>query len=685
MTYRSRLVPLCFPGLVVALIMALTPSAARAADVPTRAIADPSIDHSVMDQTADPCGNFFRYACGGWIDANPIPADESRWGLDSVLALQNRDKLRAILEKAEAQPTPETQKIGDFYASCMDEAGIEKLGLAPLKPILDRIDAMTSKDQLPSVLGELHRDGVDALFDFGAGQDAKDAESEIAIAYQGGIGLPDRDYYLKTDAASVKLRNDYQAHIARIFVLSGEDAAVADEHAKTVLKFETALAKGAMDRVARRDPQQTYHKLDRAELSALTPGFDWAAYFSAVGAPPVQVVDVSEKKFFPSAAHLIAETDLADLKTYLKWHAINGAAAWLPKAMVDENFAFFGTRLTGATENKPRWKRCVDIVDEALGEDLGRAYVADAYPPEAKTGTEAMVQAITDTFEADLKGLDWMSPETKAKALVKLAQMRKKLGYPDHWRDYSAMTVTRGDMLGNASRAAGFELQRELNKIGKPVDRSEWEMSPPTVNAYYDPQMNDINLPAGILQPPFFSPKYDDAVNFGATAGGTVGHEMTHGFDDEGRQYDGHGNLTDWWTKADAVKFNQRAQCVVDQYSGYVAVDDIHINGKLTLGENVADLGGVRLGYVALMNILAKKPVGPIGGFTPAQRYFIAYAQSWCGATRPEAIRLRTATDPHSPPQFRVNGVVSDMPEFRAAFACKADAPMVAKKVCRVW
>jgi endothelin-converting enzyme/putative endopeptidase len=679
------LVPLCFPGLVVALIMALTPSAARAADVPTRAIADPSIDHSVMDQTADPCGNFFRYACGGWIDANPIPADESRWGLDSVLALQNRDKLRAILEKAEAQPTPETQKIGDFYASCMDEAGIEKLGLAPLKPILDRIDAMTSKDQLPSVLGELHRDGVDALFDFGAGQDAKDAESEIAIAYQGGIGLPDRDYYLKTDAASVKLRNDYQAHIARIFVLSGEDAAVADEHAKTVLKFETALAKGAMDRVARRDPQQTYHKLDRAELSALTPGFDWAAYFSAVGAPPVQVVDVSEKKFFPSAAHLIAETDLADLKTYLKWHAINGAAAWLPKAMVDENFAFFGTRLTGATENKPRWKRCVDIVDEALGEDLGRAYVADAYPPEAKTGTEAMVQAITDTFEADLKGLDWMSPETKAKALVKLAQMRKKLGYPDHWRDYSAMTVTRGDMLGNASRAAGFELQRELNKIGKPVDRSEWEMSPPTVNAYYDPQMNDINLPAGILQPPFFSPKYDDAVNFGATAGGTVGHEMTHGFDDEGRQYDGHGNLTDWWTKADAVKFNQRAQCVVDQYSGYVAVDDIHINGKLTLGENVADLGGVRLGYVALMNILAKKPVGPIGGFTPAQRYFIAYAQSWCGATRPEAIRLRTATDPHSPPQFRVNGVVSDMPEFRAAFACKADAPMVAKKVCRVW
>ena len=567
----------------------------------------------------------------------------------------------------------------------MDEAGIEALGLAPLKPALARIAAITSKDQLATAIGQLHREGAEALFGFAAGQDAKDAESEIAIAYQGGMGLPDRDYYLKTDPASVKLRDDYRAHIARMLVLAGETQAAAEDQARTVLKIETALAKGALDKVARRDPQQTYHKLTRQALDALTPGFDWTAYLASVGAPPVQVVDVSEKGFFPNAAKVIAGTDLADLKTYLKWHAINSDAAWLPKALVDENFAFYGTRLTGATENKPRWKRCVDIVDESLGEDLGRAYVADAYPPDAKAGTEAMVAAISAAFEDDLKSLDWMSAETKQKALVKLGQMRKKLGYPDHWRDYSAMTITRGDMLGNAERAAGFELQRELNKIGKPVDRGEWDMSPPTVNAYYDPQMNDINLPAGVLQPPFFSPKYDDAVNFGATAGGTVGHEMTHGFDDEGRQYDGHGNLTDWWTKADAVKFNKRAQCVVDQYSGYVAVDDIHINGKLTLGENVADLGGVRLGYVALMKILATKPIGPIGGFTPAQRYFIAYAQSWCGATRPEAIRLRTATDPHSPPKYRVNGVVSDMPEFREAFSCKADAPMVRAKVCRVW
>ncbi|MDB5397044.1 MAG: Endothelin-converting enzyme 1 [Rhodospirillales bacterium] len=680
-----QLRPLSSHLILLALILGLAPVCARAGDAPASVTDDASIDHSVMDQNADPCGNFFRYACGGWIDANPIPADESGWGLDHVLALHNREKLRAILDKAVARPTPDTQKIGDFYASCMDESAIEKVGLSPLKPMLERIDALTVKDQLPPLLAQLHRAGVEALFRFGAGQDAKDAESQIAIADQGGMGLPDRDYYLKTDPSSVKLRDDYRAHIVRMLVLAGENQTDADKHANTVLSVETALAKGALDRVARRDPQQTYHRLERAELDTLTPGFDWAGYFADVGAPQVKLVDITEKKFFQNAAHVIAAADLGDLKTYLKWHLISGAATWLPKALVDENFAFYGTRLTGTTENKPRWKRCVDIVDEALGEDLGRAYVADAYPPEAKAGTEAMVTAISTAFEDDLKTLDWMSPETKAKALVKLGQMRKKLGYPDHWRDYGEMTVTRGDMLGNASHAAGFELQRELNKIGKPIDRGEWGMSPPTVNAYYDPQMNDINLPAGILQPPFFSPKYDDAVNFGATAGGTVGHEMTHGFDDEGRQYDGRGNLTDWWTKADAVKFSRRAQCVVDQYSAYTAVDNIHINGRLTLGENVADLGGVRLGYVALMNILAKKPVGLIGGFTPAQRYFIAYAQSWCGATRPESIRLRTATDPHSPPEFRVNGVVSDLPEFRAAFSCKANAAMVRAKVCRVW
>jgi endothelin-converting enzyme/putative endopeptidase len=664
----------------VAALLAIAPIGARADDA-----ADPGIDHSYLDQKTDPCGNFFRFACGGWIDAHPIPADESNWGLDQEVALRNREMLRAILEKAAASPTPNTRKIGDFYTSCMDEAAAERLGLDPLKPVLTKIAALSDKGQLPPLLAELHRDGADALFSFGAGQDAKDAESEIAIADEGGMGLPDRDYYLKTDADSVKLRNDYAAHIARMFVLAGDTEATAAAEAKTVLAIETRLAKGALDRVSRRDPQQTYHKLERAELDRLTPGFDWTAYLAAVGAPPVKQLDVTETKFLHTTAEVIARTTLEDLKTYLKWQAISEAAPWLSKAFVDESFAFNGKRLTGATENKARWKRCVQLVDDSLGEDLGKAYVAEAFPPEAKAQTQDMVDAIADAYEEDLKAVDWMSPETKAKALVKLGQMRKKVGYPDHWRDYSAMTVTRDNLVGNVAQASAFELQRELNKIGKPVDRGEWDMSPPTVNAYYDPQMNDINLPAGILQPPFFSPKFDDAVNFGATGGSTVGHEMTHGFDDEGRQYDGHGNLVDWWTKADAAKFKSRAQCLVDQFSGYVAVDNIHINGKLTLGENTADLGGVRLGYAALIKRLAQKPEPDIGGFTAAQRYFIGYAQSWCSQTRPEALRLRAQTDPHSPPLYRVNGIVSDTPEFRAAFSCKPDAPMVRAKACRVW
>jgi putative endopeptidase len=666
---------------VVLVCLGVTAAPARAAD----ATDDPAIDHSFLDQKTDPCNDFFRYACGGWIDANPIPADESGWGVDSKLQLENREKLRVILEKAAAKPTPETQKIGDLYASCMDEGAAEKLGIAPLQPILAKIDALTDKAKLATLVGELHRDGTEVLFGFGAGQDAKDAESEIAIADQGGMGLPDRDYYLKTDADSVKLRADYQAHVAKMLVLAGESETAAAEHAKTILAFETGLAKGALDRVARRDPQQTYHMVKRAELDALTPGFDWTAYFQAVGAPPVPAIDLMEKDFFGAESKLLAATSLDDLKTYLKWHAIDDAAPWLSQPFVDENFAFNGKRLTGATELKPRWKRCVSLVDGSIGEDLGRAYVTDAYPPEAKARTEALVAAITQAYEEDLKSVDWMTPETRAKALVKLGLMAKKLGYPVKWRDYSTLTVSRTDLLGNTSRASAFELQRELGKIGKPVDRGEWDMTPPTVNAYYDPQMNDINLPAGILQPPFFSAKYDDAYNYGATGGSTVGHEMSHAFDDEGRQYDGHGNLSDWWSKEDAEHFKKRAQCLVDEFSGFVAVDKIHINGKLTLGENAADLGGVRLGYVALMKTLADKAMDRIGGFSPAQRYFIGYAQSWCSVTRPESIRLRTATDPHSPPKFRVNGIVADIPEFRQAFSCKADAPMVRAKACRIW
>lgn len=675
----------CIRALALASALLLCPVLSHAAEPASSTVDAGGLDHATLDTKVDPCANFFRFACGGWIDANPIPADESRWGADVQLTDRTRAMLRAILEKAAAEPTPETQKIGDFYASCMDEARIESLGAGPLKPRLDQIAALSDKSGLPALVADLHRQGVNVLFDFGAGQDAKNAEAEIAIADQGGMGLPDRDYYLKTDKESVKLREDYVRHVALMLKLAGESEDAAQKDAATVLKLETALAKGALDRVSRRDPQKTYHLLARAELDALTPRFGWGGYFSGIGAPPVDTVDVTEKKFFQAFDKVIDDAGLDDIRTYLRWHLVDDSAPWLSKPFVDENFAFYGTRLTGAKQLKPRWKRCVAAVDGALGEDLGRAYVAEAFPPEAKARTEAMVQAIADAFRDDLESADWMSPATREKALQKLSEMRRKIGYPDHWRDYSRLGVTRGDMLGNASRAAAFELQRELGKIGKPVDHGEWEISPPTVNAYYDPQMNDINLPAGILQPPFFSASFDDAVNFGATAGGTVGHEMTHGFDDEGRQYDGKGNLVDWWTQDDVKRFDHRAQCVVDQYSSYVAVDKAHINGKLTLGENVADLGGVRLGYVALMKILAGKPAQTIGGFTPAQRYFVAYAQSWCSATRPEALRMQNATDPHSPPEFRVNGVVSDMPEFREAFACKPDAPMVREKACRVW
>ena len=647
--------------------------------------ADPGIDHSMFDQTVEPCTDFFHFACGGWIASHPIPPDESSWRVDQVLEERNRELLRGILEKAAADPRPDTKKIGDFWAACMNEEAIEAKGLAPLQSELDRIAVLASRNDLPELIAHLHRIGVDALFGFGAGQDARNAESEIAIADEGGLGLPDRDYYFKKDAEGRSLRADYVQHVARMFRLLGEDEPKAATDAATVLKLETALAKGALDRVSRRDPQKTYHPMSRAELERLTPGFAWAHYLDAVGAPPVGSIDVSEPAFLAGEDRALAKFPLAAVRTYLRWQLVDSAALWLPKAVVDENFAFYGKRLTGAKEIKLRWKRCVDAADEDLGEDLGRAYVAIVFPPDAKARTEAMVTRIAEAFNADLKSVDWMGAETKAKALTKLGLMRKKIGYPDHWRDYSSLAIDRGDALGNAFRAAEFELRRELGKIGKPVDRGEWEITPPTVNAYYDPQMNDINLAAGILQPPFFSPAFDDAVNFGATGGGTVGHEMTHGFDDEGRQYDGHGNLTDWWTKADVDRFAERAQCVVDQYSSYVAVDDLHLNGKLTLGENVADLGGVRLGYAALMKSVEGKDQGKIGGFTPAQRYFIAYAQSWCGSSRPESTRLRTMTDPHSPPEFRVNGVISDMPEFRAAFACRPDSPMVRAKACRVW
>lgn len=669
---------------LLAFFAALACSGPAPAASPEPAGSD-GVTPSWLDPTAAPCSNFFRFACGGWIDANPIPADETRWGVDMRLADQNRTRLRDLLEEAAARPTAETRKIGDFYASCMDETRVESLGATPLAPLLARIDGLTEKGQLAALVADLHRRGVGVFFGFGASPDMKNADIAIAVVDEGGRGLPDRETYLSDDPENRALRRDYRAHVARMLALAGASSEAADRDADSVLAIETRLAKAALDPTARRDPQKLYHPFTRSELDRLAPDFGWTSYFGGVKAEGFDRLNVTEPDFVRATQAIVADTPLPSLQAYLRWHLVSHDSNWLSKPFVEEDFAFYGKRLTGADALKPRWKRCVEAVDEAMGEDLGRAYVARYFPPEAKARTLAMVSAIAASFADTLGSLDWMGPETRRKALEKLAAIRKKIGYPDHWRDYGALVVERDDLVGNIARATSFELGRQVAKIGKPVDRSEWLMTPPTVNAYYDPQTNEIDLPAGILQPPFFSERFDDAVNFGATGAGTIGHELTHAFDDEGRQYDAKGNLADWWSPADATRFKSRAQCLVDQYGGYVAVGKTHVNGALTLGENVADLGGVRLGYAALMKVLAGKAMAPIGGFTPAQRYFLAYAQSWCGASRPEALKLGVATDPHSPVEFRVNGVVSNLPEFRAAFACPAAAPMVRAKSCKVW
>ncbi len=647
----------------------------------------PSFDLNALDRTADPCADFYQFACGNWVRQNPIPPDQPAWGRFAELAERNRDVLHAILEKA-AAPNPgrdaTEQKIGDYYYSCMDEAAINQKGLAPLKPYLDAIDAIRSTDQLPQALADLHRRGVNAFFRFGSDQDFKDASQEIAETDQGGLGLPERDYYLKTDSKSEQIRKDYVAHVEKMLELLGEPAPQAAADAATVLKLETALAKASLSVVDRRDPQKVYHKMSTTQLQSLEPAFTWSQYLVAVQAPPITSLNVAVPQFLQGMNAVLNTTSLPDIKTYLRWQLVHAAAPVLPTVFEDENFNFYGRELTGQKEQRARWKRCVRYTDSDLGEALGQPYVKETFPPDAKARTLKMVQALEIALGEDIQQLSWMSETTKKQALAKLHQIANKIGYPDHWRDYSKLDIVRGDALGNSLRANVFEFNRQLNKIGKPVDRQEWQMSPPTVNAYYDPQMNDINFPAGILQPPFFSNRIDDAVNFGAI-GAVIGHELTHGFDDQGRQFDGKGNLRDWWTAQDAKKFEQRARCIVDEYSRFTAVDDMHVNGRLTLGENTADNGGLRISHMALENTLAGKEIPPIDGFTPDQRFFIGWGQIWCENMSNEMLRLQVTTDPHSPPRDRVNGVVKNMPEFEKAFQCKPQSAMVSKDACRVW
>jgi putative endopeptidase len=644
-------------------------------------------DPANIDKTANPCVDFYQYACGTWLKKNPIPADQSRWGRFSELEERNRDVLHDILEEA-AKPSPNrdavTAKIGDYYAACMDEKGIDAKGLAPIEAELARIRNLKDKSQLAAEIAHLHRDGIDTLFEFGAGPDFKDASTNIAQADQGGLGLPDRDYYLKDDAKSQETRQKYVAHVQKMFELAGEKPEQAKADAAKVMDMETALAKGSLDLVSRRDPEKQYHKLTTKELAVISPQFQWNEYIKDSGSLEFGSLNVVWPDFFKAMNAEILSRSLDDWKMYLKWHVLHSEARLLPTPFVQETFDFFGKTLTGSTEIRPRWKRCVGYTDEHLGEALGQKFVERTFGQEGKARTLKMVDALEKALGQDIQGLTWMSPETKKQAEIKLKGIANKIGYPDKWRDYSSVVVKRDDAVGNAFRADQFEFARQVNKIGKPVDRSEWGMTPPTVNAYYDPTMNNINFPAGILQPPFFDNDMDDAVNFGGI-GMVIGHELTHGFDDEGRQFDAKGNLHDWWSPEDSKEFQQRAACISKEYSKFSVAPGANVNGDLTLGENTADNGGTRIALMALQNSLANKVRPEIGGYNPEQRFFLAFGQIWCENERPEAERLQVQTDPHSPARFRVNGVLQNMPEFQKAFSCKAGQPMAPANACHVW
>ena len=648
----------------------------------------PSLDVPSLDKSVDPCTDFYQFSCGGWTASNPIPPDQAAWSVYGKLEEENLQYLWGVLED-DARPssdrTPVQQKIGDYFAACMDTSAIESLGAKPLRPLLDEIRAIKTKEDLIAFLAKEHprNYGSGFLFGFGADQDFGDATQVIAYAHAGGIGMPDRDYYTKTDAKSKELRAKYLAHVTKMLELTGETKAQAAKDAATTMRIETALAKAALTRVEKRDPYNLYHKMSVADFSKLAPSLDWKRYLAGSGITTVQTINVTEPKFFKALNKEVNDVPLADWKAYLRWQAVHVRAPYLSKSFVTEDFNFYRKTLRGVTEQPPRWKQCVRYVDRDLGEALGEDFVRRTFTPDTKQRTVDMTQRIEKAMENEINGLDWMTAPTKQKALEKLHAIANKVGYPDRWRDYSPVEVTRGDFIGNVTRATVFESKRELAKIGKPVDRGEWGMTPPTVNAYYNPQMNDINFPAGVLQPPLFDPKLDDAPNYGNT-GSTIGHELTHGFDDEGRQFDGQGNLKDWWTAADAKAFEERVQCVRDQYAQYTVIDDIKINSKLTAGEDVADIGGTLLAYIAWKDADPNE-TQERDGFTPDQRFFIGFAQWACENQRPENLRANAITNPHSPGRYRINGIVSNLPEFARAFKCGENAPMVSKKVCKIW
>ncbi len=651
------------------------------------------IDPQYMNRSANACTDFFDFADGTWLARDTIPAAYASSGVGRDMSDRNQLVVRSVLDEAMAKrrslPAQSTErKLGTFYGSCMDSTAAEQAGITPLTPTLGAIDAIDSRASLLHEIAVLQMEGADVAFSYGAGVDIHDAAHYLGGFDRGGLGMPDRDYYLKTDPASDSMRTAYVEHITRLLTLAGADAARARAQAGRILALETELAKASMERVARRDPSAADHPMALAQFHAMTPNVDWVAYFHDVGlSVPVKKVNVAEPDFFKRLDALVTQTPIDDWKSYLRYHAISDASPWLSSPFVNENFSF-SSRFTGAKMLLPRWKRCLQTTDNMIGEALGQAYVAKTFPPAARARAKALIDDIRTAFGQRVRKLDWMSDTTKKQALTKLSLMHEKVGYPDTWRDYSKLESVEGPFVLNVARASAFEWKRTINRPGAKVDLTEWDMTVPTVNAYYDPTKNEMVFPAGALAPQTFDPKADDAANYGSLGGSWAGHELTHGFDDEGRHFDAKGNLRDWWTSSDSVHFTQEAQKVVDQFNGYVQIDTFHVNGKLTLGENIADYGGLLTAYDALQLALKRngRP-GAIDGLTPEQRFFVSYAQSWRSHTRPEAMKNRVTVDPHAPERWRVNGPLSNIPAFAAAFGCKAGDPMVrpASVTPRIW
>jgi len=652
--------------------------------------AGPGFSIDNIDKTVDPCVDFYQYACGNWLKTAEIPPDQSSWVSFVDLRERNTVILRDILDKASADKPGRSaidQKIGDYYASCVDEKAVDAKGLQPVKPELDRIAAVSDKTALIDAIARVHLIGPNALFNFYSSPDLHNADQVIGFLDQGGLSLPDRDYYIKDDPKMVEMRKHLVEYATQVFTLTGQSATQAADSAQTVLRVETSLAKASMDRTMRRDPKNRDHKMTRDAAVALAPNFYLDRYFADMGAPSFSELNVVNPDFFKQVNSVVDSESLDSLKTYVSWQLLNRAAPWLSQPYVDASFKM-RQQLTGQKENQARWKRCVNATDNAMGEALGQSYVELTFGADGKQRMLKMVDALEVSLDQDIHGLSWMSDDTKKQAKLKLEAIRNKIGYPDVWRDYSSLTIVRGDLMGNFFCATEFESKRDMAKIGKPLDRNEWGMTPPTVNAYYSGSENEIVFPAGILQPPFFDKSMDDAVNFGGI-GVVIGHELTHGFDDQGRKYDPQGNLRDWWTEQDGKEFEKRVSCVADEYSNFVAVDDLKLNGRLTLGENTADNGGARVALMALEHMIADDKTGKEGqkidGYTPEQRFFLGFGRVWCEKQRPEFARMRVSVDPHSPGKYRINGVVQNMPEFQRTWGCKAGQPMVSANACHVW